>query len=54
MNIDSVIVPSRCANYVQAPDVCWNKPFKARMSKLYGQWLREGVHHFTEVGNMGT
>ena len=52
MNIDSVIIPSGCTKYVQKPVVCWNKPFKARMIKLYDQWLSEGVHQFTEGGDM--
>ena len=52
MNVDSVIILSGCTIYIQAPDVCWNKPFKARMTKLYDQWLSEGVHQFTEGGNM--
>ena len=52
MNVDSVIIPRACTKYIQASDVCWNKPFKARMTKLYDQWLSEGVHQFTEGGNM--
>ena len=44
MNVDSVIIPSGCTKYIQAPDVCWNKPFKARVIELYDQWLSEGVH----------
>ena len=52
MNVDSVIVPGGCTKYIQASDVCWNKPFKARMTELYDQWLSEGVHQFTEGGNM--
>ena len=32
MNVDSVIIPGGCTKYIQAPDVCWNKPFKARMT----------------------
>ena len=35
MNVDSVIIPGGCTKYIQAPDVCWNKPFKARMTELY-------------------
>ena len=27
--IDPVIVPGGCTKYIQAPDICWNKPFKA-------------------------
>ena len=30
------------------------KPFKAMMTKFYDQWLSEGVHKFTEGGNMKT
>ena len=52
MNVDSVIIPGGCTKYIQAPDACWNKPFKARMTELYDQWLTEGVHQFTEGGNM--
>ena len=52
MNVDSVIIPGGCTRYIQVPDVCWNKPFKARMTKLYDQWFCEGVHQFTEGGNM--
>ena len=52
MNVNSMIIPVRCTKSIQAPDVCWNKPFKARMTKLYDKWLSEGVHQFTEGGNM--
>ena len=51
MNLDSVIIQV-CTKYIQGPDVCWNKPFKAKMTELYDQWLSEGVHQFTEGGNM--
>ena len=49
MNVD--ITVGECTQYIQASDMCWNKPFKARMTELYDQWLREGVHQFTEGGN---
>ena len=52
MNVDSVITPDGCTKYIQPPDVCWNKPFKARMTELYDQWLSESAHQFTEDGNM--
>ena len=50
MNADSVIIPGGCTKYIQTPDVCWNKSFKARMTKLYDQLLCEGVHQFTKCG----
>ena len=52
MNVDSVIISGGCTKYIQAPDVCWNKPFKARMTELYDQWLSEGVYQSTEGRNM--
>ena len=53
MNVDSVIIPGGCTKYIhQAPNVCWNKPFKTRMTELYDQWLSEGVHQFSEGINM--
>ena len=52
MNVNSVIVPGGCTKYIQVPDMCWNKLFKARMTVLYDQWLSEAVHKFTEGGNM--
>ena len=51
MNVDSVIIPGGCTKYIQAP-VCWNKPFKAKMTELYDQWLSESVRQFTKGGNM--
>ena len=51
MNADCANVPGGCTNYIQAPDMSWNNPFKARMTESYDQWLN-GVHQFTEGGNM--
>ena len=47
-----MIIPGGCTKYIQAPDVCWNKPFKVRMTELYDQWVSEGVHQFAESENM--
>ena len=52
INVDSVIIPGGYTKYIQAPDVCWYKPFKVRMTELYDQWLSEGVHQSTKGGNM--
>ena len=52
MNVDSVIIPGGCTKYIQALDVCLNKPYKARMTKLYNQWHSESVHQYSEGGNM--
>ena len=52
MNVDSVIIPGGCTKYIQAPNVYWNKPFRETMAELYDRRLNEGVHQFTEGGNM--
>ena len=52
INVDPVIIPGGCTKYIQAPDVSWNKPFKTRVTELYDQWLSEGVHQYTERGNI--
>ena len=52
INVDPVIIPGGCTKYIQAPDVSWNKPFKTRVTELYDQWLSEGVHQYTEGGNI--
>ena len=35
MRMDSVIVPSGCTGLIQAPDVSWNRSFKANLQKRY-------------------
>ena len=52
MNVDSVIVSGGCTKYIQVSDVCLNKPFKARVTELYDQWLSECIQQFTEGENM--
>ena len=51
-NVDSVIVPGGCTPYIQAPDVSWNKPFKAHLTSKYDEWLGSGIHEYTKAGNM--
>lgn len=48
----TVIVPSGCTKYIQAPDVAWNKPFKAKVTEKYDAWMADGAHSFTAAGNM--
>ena len=52
MNVDNTIILGGRTKNIQVPDVYCNKPFKARMAKLYDQWPSEGVHKFTEGGNL--
>ena len=37
--IDVVIVPGGCTKYIQAPDVSWNKTFKAHFTERYDDLL---------------
>ena len=51
--IDTVLVPGGCTKYIQAPDVSWNKPFKAYCTEKYDEWLEaEGIHQETDGGNL--
>ena len=52
MKVESALVPGGCTKYIQAPDVYWNKPFKGYITEMYDEWLANGVHQFTEAGNM--
>ena len=53
--IDPVIVPGGCTKYIQAPDICWNKPFKASCTEKYDEWLGTvGIHEETPAGNLKT
>ena len=38
--IDDVIVPGGCTKYIEAPDVVWNKPFKARIQEFYARNMK--------------
>ena len=48
----SVIIPGGCTKYLQAPDVSWNKPFKALLTELYDAWLSDGIHQYTSADNL--
>ena len=52
INVDQVIIPGGCTKYVQAPDVSWNKPFKALVAEQYDEWMASGVQEYTEAGNI--
>ena len=41
-----------CAKYVQAPDVSWNKPFKALVTEQYSEWVASGVEEYIEAENI--
>jgi hypothetical protein len=47
------VIPGGCTSLIQAPDVCWNKPFKAHYRELYEEWMSSDAsnHTFTKGGN---
>ena len=52
-NIDVALVPGGCTRYIQAPDVCWNKPFKQYCTEFYDEWLAaKGLNEVTDCGNL--
>ena len=50
--VNPVVIPGGCTKYLQAPDVSWNKPFKAVLMELYDAWLSDGIHQYTAAGNL--
>ena len=51
-NTGAAYIPGGCTKYIQAPDVMWNAPFKAYIGEYYDEWMANGIHEFTEAGNM--
>lgn len=39
MRTDAAVIPGGCTSLLQAPDVCWNKTFKAHYVQLYEEWV---------------
>ena len=38
-NTIMAVIPGGCTKYIQAPDVSWNKPFKAYIREKYEDWM---------------
>uniref|UniRef100_A0A914ELT7 DDE-1 domain-containing protein n=1 Tax=Acrobeloides nanus TaxID=290746 RepID=A0A914ELT7_9BILA len=45
------LVPGGCTKFIQAADVCWNAPFKAKIRQLYDDWMMHGEKEVTKGGN---
>ena len=39
MQTDIAMIPGGCTSLLQAPDISWNKPFKAAYASLYEEWV---------------
>jgi hypothetical protein len=52
-NITTGLIPGGCTKHLQAPDVCWNKPFKDRLHELYDVWMAgDDNKEYTAGGNL--
>lgn len=40
-SVTTAVIPGGCTKYIQAPDVVWNKPFKASLHESYDSWMAE-------------
>uniref|UniRef100_A0A914HR30 DDE-1 domain-containing protein n=1 Tax=Globodera rostochiensis TaxID=31243 RepID=A0A914HR30_GLORO len=49
--IDTAVVPGGCTKFVQAADVSWNAPFKAKIRQQYEDWMLHGEKTTTSSGN---
>ncbi|KAG1685115.1 Pogo transposable element with KRAB domain [Nymphon striatum] len=52
LKTEAAVIPDGCTGLLQAPDVCWNKPFKAYYRELYEDWIATGPKQYTRGGNM--
>uniref|UniRef100_A0A914HZN2 DDE-1 domain-containing protein n=1 Tax=Globodera rostochiensis TaxID=31243 RepID=A0A914HZN2_GLORO len=48
---EATIVPGGCTKFVQAADVSWNAPFKAKIRQQYEDWMLHGEKTTTSSGN---
>ena len=51
-NLDMILVLGGCTKYIQAPDDCWNAPFKGLVAQGYEAWMADGSQEITAQGNM--
>ncbi|KAL2091434.1 hypothetical protein ACEWY4_013697 [Coilia grayii] len=51
-SITTAVIPGGCTKYIQAPDVVWNKPFKASLHESYDRWMAgDADKTYTAGGN---
>ena len=51
LKVDQAVISGGCTGFIQAPDVCWNKPFKDSYTKSYSDWFEAEKQEFTAAGN---
>ena len=50
--VDMAVIPGGCTGVIQAPDVSWNKPFKAALTEEFNHFMEFGEKSYTKGGNM--
>ena len=45
-------VPGGCTGVIRAPDVSWNKPFKAALTEEFDNFMEFGEKTYTKGGNV--
>ena len=52
LQIDTAVIPRGCTEFIQAPDVYCNAPFKDKARHFYENWMLHGEKSYTKSGNM--
>lgn len=47
-----VVIPVGCTGLIQAPDIYWNKSFKARLKEYHTEWLVNDKVQYMKGSNM--
>ena len=51
LKVHQAVVPGGYTKYVQPPDVSWNQPFKAAITRFHEDLMLSGTKEFTAGGN---
>ncbi|EFO89410.1 hypothetical protein CRE_26893 [Caenorhabditis remanei] len=52
LRLETAVIPGGTTKFIQAPDVFWNSPFKAKIRQQYEDWMIHGEKSLTAAGNM--
>uniref|UniRef100_A0A915CQS5 Uncharacterized protein n=1 Tax=Ditylenchus dipsaci TaxID=166011 RepID=A0A915CQS5_9BILA len=42
LKVEPTYIPGGCTNFILAPAVCWNKPFREKNRLYYATWMSNG------------
>ncbi|EFO94061.1 hypothetical protein CRE_27869 [Caenorhabditis remanei] len=52
LRVDTAVIPGGTTKFLQAGDVYWNSPFKAKIRNQYEDWMMHAEKSYTASGNM--